>query len=613
MVFRAAEQQAGSQGANAALTLVQANRACRLWPIFKSRADSRVISDASGLQTLSSMSESIPSVGPGSIGRYAIMRCGDLTSTSEPSRREAQLDDGFRGLGDYSKVRVSEGGQITLVSPAGQCLRLSVDHFGCGEDDITSHEAGRLLQGTNDGETVLQRLAGIDVAGTKVRDAACIYALLNRAETSGLTLADVALAYEQVSAVYRRAVDDVPSGSEQQAVACEEAAVVAMQAAQSYTEAKMPDMAAKLYAQMAQAYRRLASLIGDGTIDVQGDRQEWAYKASAMAKGASELEYEQCLCAFDERPVPKDGDCLFTALKESAGLEKSTSALRCLVAEELELNSAHYVSFFDGDDPAALLRATASALRRDGQWINCDVAPQLMPAVLRRAIRIVDTHNKITEHLLPPEGNFDLNPITIFYNAKDHYNAAIRKPMNASNSEAMTGFSAAGRARLTGHEDGVAGAERIAASVPYDLTRFVSAQDASRYEKALQELRDVKKRTHWMWYMFPQFQGLGSSEQARRFAIHSPHEAAAYLAHPVLGARITKMARAVSESAARSIEEIFSDVDAEKFHASMTLFATVAPSNNPVFTDALQKYFGGSRHQPTLNLLNSTARSTGLP
>lgn len=575
-----------------------------------------MISAISGLRPLSTMPDSITSVGPRAIVPSAIMQRGDLSATDKASRPE---EGTALGGGWTTKVRVSgvsEEGQIMLLLEAGHCLRLNVDHFRYGEN-ISSHEAGQLLQGANhDGQTLLQRLADIDVSSTKVDDAACIHALLNRAETSGLMLADVALAYEQVSAVYRRAVDDVQYGPEQQADVCEEAAVVAMQAAQSYEEANMPEMAAKLYGQMAESYRRLALLIGDGAIDVNGDRQESVGKANAMAKEASELEYKQCVCAFKEQPVPKDGDCLFTALKESGGLDKSTSALRSLVADELESNSARYVSFFAAADPAAELRATASALRCDRQWIKGDVAPQLMPAVLKRPIRIVDTHNKRTEHFLPPEGSCDLDPITIFYNGTDHYNAARRQPMGVSRSEAVTGFGAMERARLTGRKESVAGAETDTAGLPYDLARFVSAQDASSYEKALQELRDGKKRTHWMWYMFPQFQGLGSSEQARQFAIHSSSEAAAYLADPVLGDRITQLTRAVNESAARSIEGIFSEVDAEKFHASMTLFSSVAPGDNPVFADALKRYFGGSRHQRTLDILNlparQVARSTGL-
>ncbi|WP_407973143.1 DUF1810 family protein (plasmid) [Burkholderia pyrrocinia] len=556
------------------------------------------------------MSESIPSVGLGAFGRSAITPYRDLGATGKPFRRDEWLDDGFRGLADYSKVRVSERGRITLVSLDGHCQWLSADHFGRGQKDITSHEAGELLRGiADDGVTVLHRLAGINVCSTEVDNAACIHALLNRAETFELNLADVAQAYERVSAVYRQAVDNVQCESERQAVLCEEAAVVAMQAAQSYVEAKMPERAAKLYGQVAKSYRQIASLIEDQEIEVDGNRQATIDTARAMAEGASELEYESCLCAFDERSVQGDGNCFFTALKESGDLGQGTDELRGMVAKHLQSNSVHYASFFEGADPSAVLAATASQLARDGEWRFGDTVPQLMSAALRRPIHILDTQRKRTVHALPPEPSCGLDPITIFYNGKDHYNAAIPKRMDAFESEAGSRFKSTEGGRLIGRKYGASGA-------PCDLTRFVSAQDEFGYETALKELHAGQKATHWMWYMFPQFQGLGASERTQRFAITSLPEAAAYLSHPVLGARVTEMTRTVNRSEGRSIEEIFGDVDSQKFHASMTLFSKVAHDDNRVFADALEKYFGGTQHQRTLDLLNSPARpvtrSTGL-
>ncbi|MBP0590554.1 DUF1810 domain-containing protein [Paraburkholderia sp. LEh10] len=135
----------------------------------------------------------------------------------------------------------------------------------------------------------------------------------------------------------------------------------------------------------------------------------------------------------------------------------------------------------------------------------------------------------------------------------------------------------------------------------YDLRRFVDAQ-APIYAQALAELRDGRKRSHWMWYVFPQFQGLGESPMAQKFAIGSLAEAVAYLQHPVLGPRLREATRAVNDVEGRSIETIFGYPDYMKFRSSMTLFSKAAP-NEAVFTDALAKYFGGEPDDRTLALI----------
>ena len=135
---------------------------------------------------------------------------------------------------------------------------------------------------------------------------------------------------------------------------------------------------------------------------------------------------------------------------------------------------------------------------------------------------------------------------------------------------------------------------------PFDLARFVDAQ-AANYDRALQELRSGTKRSHWMWYVFPQFQGLGSSEASRRYAIRSRAEAAAYLAHPVLGLRLRECAEALLAQHARSARQILGTPDDLKLHSSATLFAEVEGAG--VFTRLLQRFFDGEEDQKTLQLL----------
>ena len=134
---------------------------------------------------------------------------------------------------------------------------------------------------------------------------------------------------------------------------------------------------------------------------------------------------------------------------------------------------------------------------------------------------------------------------------------------------------------------------------PYDLDRFVRAQDADgAYEHALDELRRGAKATHWMWFVFPQVAGLGQSPTARRYAISSSAEATAYLAHPVLGPRLLACAGVVASVEGRTAVGIFGPIDAAKLRSSMTLFHRVAPEV-PVFRQVLERYFAGAADPAT--------------
>jgi uncharacterized protein (DUF1810 family) len=133
-----------------------------------------------------------------------------------------------------------------------------------------------------------------------------------------------------------------------------------------------------------------------------------------------------------------------------------------------------------------------------------------------------------------------------------------------------------------------------------DLERFVAAQDGV-YAQALAELRRGAKRSHWMWFIFPQIAGLGQSAMARTYAIASADEARAYLAHPVLGPRLIEATGAVT-AAAGSAEAILGGIDAVKLRSSMTLFAAVADDPTP-YRVALERFFGGEDDPATLGLL----------
>jgi uncharacterized protein (DUF1810 family) len=133
---------------------------------------------------------------------------------------------------------------------------------------------------------------------------------------------------------------------------------------------------------------------------------------------------------------------------------------------------------------------------------------------------------------------------------------------------------------------------------PYDLACFVEAQ-APVYAQAKAELAAGCKRSHWMWFVFPQFEGLGASAMAQRYAIHSLAEARAYVDHPLLGERLRECVGLINNIQARSAHEIFGSPDDLKFHSSMTLFAAAAPQE-PLFGEALHKYFADRRDPLTL-------------
>jgi uncharacterized protein (DUF1810 family) len=135
----------------------------------------------------------------------------------------------------------------------------------------------------------------------------------------------------------------------------------------------------------------------------------------------------------------------------------------------------------------------------------------------------------------------------------------------------------------------------------HDLERFVAAQ-APVYETVLAELRAGRKRTHWMWFIFPQLAGLGRSAMAQKYAIATLDEASAYLAHPVLGARLRECCSLVAGHNGVSANQLFGEPDDMKFRSSMTLFARAAPGEH-LFTLCLEKYFGAVADGTTLALL----------
>jgi uncharacterized protein (DUF1810 family) len=143
-------------------------------------------------------------------------------------------------------------------------------------------------------------------------------------------------------------------------------------------------------------------------------------------------------------------------------------------------------------------------------------------------------------------------------------------------------------------------------SEPFGLQRFLDAQK-SVFTRVRAELAAGRKQSHWMWFIFPQLLGLGSSPAARRYAIASVEEARAYLAHPVLGARLRECTQLVNGVEGRTIEEIFGYPDHLKFRSCMTLFACAAgeAGDGPLFREALRKYFAGEEDPLTRKLLTS--------
>jgi uncharacterized protein (DUF1810 family) len=133
---------------------------------------------------------------------------------------------------------------------------------------------------------------------------------------------------------------------------------------------------------------------------------------------------------------------------------------------------------------------------------------------------------------------------------------------------------------------------------PYNLQRFVLAQ-APVYEQVVSELRSGQKTTHWIWFIFPQLKGLGRSDMAVRYAIGSRAEAEAYLHHPVLGPRLEECTGFVNAVQGRSLDQILGSPDVVKFQSCVTLFGHIAPETQ-VFSEALNKYFDGTRDERTI-------------
>ena len=135
---------------------------------------------------------------------------------------------------------------------------------------------------------------------------------------------------------------------------------------------------------------------------------------------------------------------------------------------------------------------------------------------------------------------------------------------------------------------------------PFDLQRFIDAQD-SVYRRVVAELSAGRKQSHWMWFIFPQIAGLGFSAMAQRYAMSSTEEAAAYLAHDILGPRLVECTGLVLDVKDKTIRAILGSPDDLKFRSSMTLFSAV--SDDPVFDAAIAKYYAGAKDQATLGIL----------
>lgn len=141
---------------------------------------------------------------------------------------------------------------------------------------------------------------------------------------------------------------------------------------------------------------------------------------------------------------------------------------------------------------------------------------------------------------------------------------------------------------------------------PFDLNRFVQAQNAV-YPAVIGELSQGRKQSHWMWFVFPQVAGLGFSAMSQRYAIGSREEANAYLAHPILGARLFECTGLVLAVQGRTINAILGAPDDAKFRSSMTLFGAV--SDEPIFGEAIARYFAGERDDATLQILSKLDRT----
>jgi uncharacterized protein (DUF1810 family) len=155
-------------------------------------------------------------------------------------------------------------------------------------------------------------------------------------------------------------------------------------------------------------------------------------------------------------------------------------------------------------------------------------------------------------------------------------------------------------------------ASNTPASDPYDLARFVSAQQPV-YAQVRAELSDGRKRSHWMWFIFPQLKGLGSSSLARAYALASPEEARAYLAHPLLGARLRECAALLLQGEGEDAREVMGYPNDLKLRSSMTLFAAAAAaeSDRHLFQGVLARFFAGVADPLTRELLTSASRTSG--
>lgn len=148
---------------------------------------------------------------------------------------------------------------------------------------------------------------------------------------------------------------------------------------------------------------------------------------------------------------------------------------------------------------------------------------------------------------------------------------------------------------------------RDAGADPFNLERYVTAQEVT-YARALAELTRGLKTSHWMWFIFPQVTGLGSSEMSRRYAIGSMDEAQAYLAHPLLGPRYRECVAVLQDLVGTTAKSVFGSVDEAKLRSSLTLFAEAAPGD-PLFETALQRWFRSEKDSRTTAVLGASGRT----
>ena len=139
---------------------------------------------------------------------------------------------------------------------------------------------------------------------------------------------------------------------------------------------------------------------------------------------------------------------------------------------------------------------------------------------------------------------------------------------------------------------------------PFDLERFVAAQEGGVHQSAVEELRTGRKRSHWMWFVFPQVAGLGRSAIAQHFAVSGLDEARAYLRHPVLGARLRESVSALLGLPGTDPVAVLGSIDAVKLRSSMTLFVRAAPEEE-IFQQVLDRYYGGLPDEATIRILRS--------